>query len=124
MFISGDSFKCTGCGVCRNVCSFVKTGELRPSRSFLRLRRKKVNDEVISCTQCGVCASKCPKGAIKKEGGVYRITDDCDGCGKCVDSCPQKLMFLADGRAWKCDLCGSCIEWCPVKALSLKGKGK
>jgi len=123
MFVAADSMKCTGCGVCQHVCSFSHIKELTPSKSFLRLKRKHVRDEVITCTQCGICAKKCPSSAISFEKGVYAVdSQKCIGCGICVASCPFKVMVLHEGKALKCDLCKACIEWCPVKALSVKGE--
>ena len=48
-----DSEKCTGCGICADVC---------PAGAIEVNEQAVVNDE--ACTGCAVCVSECPNGAI------------------------------------------------------------
>jgi len=48
-----DSEKCTGCGICEDVC---------PANAIEVNEQAVVNDE--ACTGCAVCVSECPNGAI------------------------------------------------------------
>jgi NAD-dependent dihydropyrimidine dehydrogenase PreA subunit len=49
-----DETKCTGCGICLNVC---------PVKAISMIEGKAQIDKG-KCTNCGVCASACPAGAI------------------------------------------------------------
>ena len=50
-----DSEKCTGCGVCKNVCP-VEVFEIENEKSIV----KKPED----CIQCRACEASCPEKAI------------------------------------------------------------
>lgn len=49
-----DSEKCTGCGVCVDVC---------PLEAISLNNRIAVIDE-DTCTECGLCVNECPNDAI------------------------------------------------------------
>ncbi|MDR3182924.1 MAG: 4Fe-4S binding protein [Planctomycetaceae bacterium] len=62
-----DSGKCTGCGVCLDVCP----------HSVWRLEgRKAVIADLAACMECGACAKNCIAGAIYVHSGV--------GCARAV----------------------------------------
>lgn len=39
------------------------------------------------CTSCGICAEKCPRRAIRIDGGLKVDSRKCDSCGICEKSC-------------------------------------
>ena len=56
-----DSEKCTGCGMCLEVC---------PHRVFVRSENKVAIGDRDACMECGACARNCPFNAIEVEEGV------------------------------------------------------
>lgn len=62
-----DKEKCTGCGICMDVCP----------RGVLAENGKKVAiSDIDLCIECGACAVNCPFGAISVTSGV--------GCAKAL----------------------------------------
>ena len=55
------SEKCTGCGMCREVC---------PHGVFVISKRKAALLNRDACMECGACAKNCPFGAIEVKSGV------------------------------------------------------
>jgi len=56
-----DSSKCTGCGMCVQVC---------PHRVFKMNNRKSVINNLDKCMECGACALNCKDMAISVSKGV------------------------------------------------------
>jgi len=56
-----DSEKCTGCGMCRQVC---------PHGVFGYDRGNALLKDRDACMECGACALNCPTGAISVTPGV------------------------------------------------------
>lgn len=55
------SEKCSGCGVCLDVCP----------HGVLALAAKRISIvEKDACMECGACARNCPQGAISVSSGV------------------------------------------------------
>ncbi len=56
-----DETRCTGCGICLNVC---------PHGVFERAHHSVRLASPLACMECGACQSNCPCGAIQVESGV------------------------------------------------------
>lgn len=56
-----DTDKCTGCGICFEVC---------PHAVFLLKDKKAVIVSRDSCMECGACKLNCPARAIEVKSGV------------------------------------------------------
>ena len=56
-----DSNKCTGCGLCLNVCPH---GVFEPYQGKVRDTYRDL------CMECGACQKNCPFGAIDVQQGV------------------------------------------------------
>jgi ferredoxin len=114
---------CSGCGVCRLVCSLENFREVNPAMAALQIEGRfpaPGDYRIHLCNQCGQCADVCPVEAIHLENYAYIIdADECTGCMLCVDACPLGVLFEHKKRAVpiKCTLCGECVETCPRGAL-------
>lgn len=56
-----DETRCTGCGICLNVCPH---GVFAQEVRVVRLVKPQ------ACMECGACQQNCPFGAIQVESGV------------------------------------------------------
>ncbi len=56
-----DSLKCTGCGICTQVC---------PHEVFTIEKGKALVQAKDNCMECGACAKNCPFQAVTVEAGV------------------------------------------------------
>jgi len=56
-----DKEKCTGCGMCINVC---------PHAVFSMNGKKAIISDRDACMECGACAQNCPVEAIRVNAGV------------------------------------------------------
>jgi NAD-dependent dihydropyrimidine dehydrogenase PreA subunit len=56
-----DENKCTGCGMCLDVC---------PHEVFKANSRHVLIQNRDACMECGACSRNCPAGAISVESGV------------------------------------------------------
>ena len=125
---------CTGCNRCVYVCSAVKEGQFRPSKSRIHINNFSLNGYSVPsvCFQCPrpECLEACPQQAIfKDENGVVMVDQQkCDGCGQCVDACPYGMIETDDnGKAFKCDYCGgdpACVKECFPGALVFREEDK
>lgn len=91
--------KCTGCGLCVEVCP----------RGLIEIVPR--DQEVLV-----VCNNR-DKASIARE--VCSVC--CIACRKCEKACPNGAISIHDNRAWidyeKCDQCGKCIEVCPNNVI-------
>ncbi len=56
-----DSARCTGCGICLDVC---------PRTVFVRNDGKATISTLDACIECGACQQNCPAGALSVVAGV------------------------------------------------------
>lgn len=68
--LSLDAEKCTGCGMCEEVCPHGVFGPAPAGGADSAGRRKAVIVDIDSCMECGACALNCPAGAIRAGSGV------------------------------------------------------
>lgn len=114
---------CSGCGVCRQVCTLENFREVNPAKALLTVKGRFPSPgdyRIQVCDQCGACAEACPVDAIEPVEGVFRVDEkECIACMECVEACPRDVMMVHTGREApvKCVLCGKCAELCPRQAL-------
>lgn len=118
---------CTGCNRCAYVCSAIKEGEFRPSKSRIHINNFSLRGYSVPsiCFQCSKpdCLEACSEEAIyKDENGVVLIDrKKCNGCGECVTACPYGMIEQDHEKlAFKCDYCGgdpACVKECEPEAL-------
>jgi len=122
--LNTDSGKCTGCGVCEEVCSktYFKTTDKK--KSAIRVIEDERRYRIEVCDQCGVCLKMCSALALNRaENGVVRIEgSQCVGCLVCVAECLMGYMYYHDDLSvpFKCVACGLCVKDCPTGALSIQ----
>ena len=123
MQIKVNADKCSGCRLCRQICTIYHFDELNPRKAAIGIEALfpvpgKFKPRV--CTQCGDCAEVCPEDAIYEKDGVYIIDKEkCTYCLLCVEACPHDVMFLHDDVdiPIKCDFCWKCTEVCNTGAI-------
>lgn len=100
-----DGEKCTGCGMCREVCPkklitlipFNSTSHVPCSNTDKGAITRKICD--IGCLGCRICEKVCEHGAVVIHHNLSQIDyTKCVGCGKCVEKCPRKLIVLDMNR--------------------------
>ena len=128
--LEADPRRCTGCGMCRLICSMVKEGRAHAPLSRIGLIHcagPQLHLPVI-CRHCedAPCMAVCPRDAISRDSAAGRVMvdyDACISCKMCVAACPFGSMgYDPERRAvFKCDLCGGdpqCVRFCFPGALS------
>ncbi len=118
--------RCSGCNVCRVICSLENFGAVQPALALIKVQGRFPVPGIYSisyCNQCGVCAQSCPEEAIIERNGEFHIDyERCSGCLVCVDSCPFEVMVIkTDNYPAKCTSCGKCVALCPREAVLADG---
>ena len=124
-----DHEKCTGCYMCGQICSLVKTGTFNPGASRIRIVDWEESGVTVPilCQHCEepVCIAACPEEAIKKDPqtGVVSIDQErCRVCSNCRKACPYggAVYSAPEKKVFLCDLCEgepACVSVCPTGAL-------
>jgi Fe-S-cluster-containing dehydrogenase component len=125
-----DHDRCTGCCICAQVCSLVKTGTFNPAAARIRIVDREDTGVTVPvvCQHCAepVCLPSCPEDAIRRiaETGVVSIDPDlCVSCTVCRQVCPYggPVYSSPEKQVVLCDHCGgdpACVSACPTDALS------
>ncbi len=125
MWIRPQDHLCTGCQACRVACAQQRHHCDELERAAIGIRPHPQQEGrylIVVCNQCGLCEVVCPVGAIRKDGGVYRVFPECTGCLYCVEVCPLHCIYVHPEvpEVIKCDACAACLSACPVAALTLE----
>lgn len=122
--------KCTGCGVCVDVCPrslidlYDSTDEI-----FVMCKSHDKGAKVkkiceVGCISCGICERTCPVEAISVGDGLAVVDHSkCVKCGLCVRACPANCIWgkPKTERAFvteDCTGCAICAKVCPVNAIT------
>ena len=124
--LAADSAKCTGCGICEQVCSKAYYKVEDREKSAIRITKSDNGGFSIAvCDQCGVCKEMCQIMALKTApNGVLQLSKKaCIGCLVCVAECLRGYMQYNDElpTPFKCIACGLCAKQCPSGALEIIG---
>jgi len=115
--------KCSGCGICEDVCSRMYFKKADRSKSAIRIIKDGDHYRIEVCDQCGECIKMCSSLALERAGnGVVRNDKNkCTGCLICVAECRRGFMRYHDDEPvpFKCVACGLCARQCPSGALVL-----
>ncbi|UCD56725.1 MAG: RnfABCDGE type electron transport complex subunit B [Candidatus Hydrogenedentota bacterium] len=126
--------KCTGCGVCVDVCPrnlidlYGATDEVfvmcKSHDKGARVR--KVCE--VGCVACGVCERSCPFDAITVQDGLAVVEHSkCVKCGICVMMCPYNCIWGKPKQVRalitdRCNGCTICEKVCPANAVTGESK--
>ena len=119
MRIRVNAPSCSGCRLCRQICTIEHYHETNPRKATIRVEAHFPSPgtfKPVICVQCGKCAKACPLGAIQlftEPDKKYVLQPElCDGCGICTQVCPMNVLHIPRGEKtpMKCDLCYKCAD--------------
>lgn len=122
--------KCTGCGVCVDVCPRDLIDLYDADQEvFVMCKSRDRGAKVrklceVGCVACGVCERSCPYDAIAVHDGLAVIDrSKCMKCGICAIECPYSCIWRkpSEARAFitdRCNGCTICEKICPVNAIT------
>lgn len=116
--------KCTGCGLCENICSLSHTGNINKNKSAIRILMDDLGDSIhkpLLCLQCK--RMKCLEGENLNEEDIGRerkkfLWENRER----VNKCPFRGCFQFGGKVYHCDLCNGepqCVKVCTQGALTI-----
>jgi MinD superfamily P-loop ATPase len=73
-----DEKKCTGCGLCGELCRFGAIARSEPGAGAADMGGTSYRVDAVSCEGCGFCARACPAGAIvmrEQRAGTSFVSD-------------------------------------------------
>ncbi|SHE62329.1 electron transport complex, RnfABCDGE type, B subunit [Caldanaerobius fijiensis DSM 17918] len=97
-----DEEKCTGCGICVDVCPKKIIDLVYSSRVRVACFSLDKGKDVrlvcqAGCIGCRACERVCPHDAIHVKENLAAIDyDKCTNCGLCVEKCPVKCIKVID----------------------------
>ncbi|WP_338603402.1 4Fe-4S dicluster domain-containing protein [Desulfoferula mesophila] len=125
-----DFHRCTGCGLCVDVCSLRNAGIASPDNSNVLIHRDEAAGifQPLVCLQCDAhpCVEACPQEAIQLDSAmaIYKVDPKlCIACGICQDECIYLGIKVGDAVARKCDLCSGepiCASVCLPGAIQFR----
>ena len=126
---------CTGCMICAQVCSLIRSRTCNPVRARIRIIDWEHSGQSVPivCQDCAepVCVPSCPAGAIRQDLNSGRVTIDktlCTNCRTCIRVCPYggPIWDPVERQVLLCDHCGGrppCVPACPTGALGYGSDG-
>ena len=100
---SAGIFICGGAESPKDIRDSVIQASAAAGRASIILQKGRYPIEALSakimqdlCTRCGTCITRCPYGAIVKDGTgkVSVIGALCQACGTCAGECPQGAIYM------------------------------
>lgn len=100
---SAGVFICGGAESPKDIRDSVIQASAAAGRASIILQKGRYPIEALSakimqdlCTRCGTCETRCPYGAIVKDGtGKLSIIGAlCQACGTCAGDCPQGAIYM------------------------------
>lgn len=125
-------YKCVGCRICEQWCSYAHGKAVGPSTTSIRIQRLHHAYKIIPvvCRQCAkpACIETCSFEALSRNNTTGAVVVDetkCTGCRKCVKECPYgAINYDSSAKIVRiCDLCGgepACVAHCPEKVLEYR----
>lgn len=127
MKIKVFSEKCTGCGLCENICSLSHLGVIDKNRSAIKVVLDDLGDSIHRPLVCKQCKKmKCLEGDLKinpdlnieEERKKFIWHNE-----KRAEDCPFDGCFTFKGEVYHCNLCGGdpqCVKVCSQGALVIE----